>query len=224
MEPRAKALYRLVGTGSGGVFTSFSLLEALVVELHLHPGRGLGSPGEIPNSGFLGGRQRRLRRYLLEGVVLEGLILLHFLLLSSGWWMSRQRPRVDDVCMSRWRPRKPWGNSFMVRSSWWPWLGWQLCVACATRLSARSMRPRGGGLQYVEAAALDMVWRPWPAGSCPVQLGLLTARPCGVAAWEQAMVCRGGGPGRWSWWIAQGAMERWKSGRRLQEFCNIGSV
>jgi hypothetical protein len=209
MEPRAKALYRLVGTGSGGMFTSFSLLEALVVELHLHPGRGLGSPGEIPSSRFPGGRRRRLRRYLLEGVVLEGLFLWHFLLLLSGWWMSRQRPRVDDVCMSR---------------CWWPWLGWQLCVACATRLSARSTRPRGGGLQYVEVAASDMVWRPWPAGSCPVQLGLRTARPCGVAAWEQAVVCRGGGPGRWSWWIAQGAAERWKSGRRPREFCNIESV
>jgi hypothetical protein len=52
-----KALYRLVGTGSGGVFTLFSFLEALVVELHLHPGKGLGSPGEIPSSGFLGWRR-----------------------------------------------------------------------------------------------------------------------------------------------------------------------
>jgi hypothetical protein len=95
----------------------------------------------------------------------------------------------------------------------------QLCVDHAARLSARWMCP--SGVQYVEAAASDEVWRPWSTSSCPVQLGLRTARLCGVAARERAVVCRGGGPGRWYRWIAQGVTERWKSGRRLRDFCNI---
>jgi hypothetical protein len=98
----------------------------------------------------------------------------------------------------------------------------QLCVDHAARLSARWMCP--SGVQYVEAAASDEVWRPWSTSSCPVQLGLRTARLCGVAARERAVVCRGGGPGRWYRWIAQGVTERWKSVRRLRDFCNIESV
>jgi hypothetical protein len=35
------------------------------------PSRGLGSPGEIPSSWFPGGRWRRLRHFLLGGIVLE---------------------------------------------------------------------------------------------------------------------------------------------------------
>ncbi|XBI39406.1 hypothetical protein VPH35_124183 [Triticum aestivum] len=35
------------------------------------------------------------------------------------------------------------------------------------------------------------------------------------------MVCRGSGPGRWCRWTAQGATERWMSGRRLRDFAAL---
>ena len=55
-----------------GASASFSFLEALAAKLRLHRHGGLVSPGEIPSSGFFpGGRWRRIRRILLEGIVLE---------------------------------------------------------------------------------------------------------------------------------------------------------
>ena len=68
---------------------------------------------------------------------------------------------------------------------------------------------------YVRAAAPEAVRWPWSASSFPAQRGLWGAGSCGIVARERAMVCRGGGPGRWSWLIAQGAVERWMSGWRL---------
>jgi hypothetical protein len=60
---------------------------------------GCGSSGEIPSSGFPGGRWRRLRRFLLESIVLESShpAMRMFLLLSTWQWMSGQRPRVEDL-------------------------------------------------------------------------------------------------------------------------------
>jgi hypothetical protein len=60
---------------------------------------GCGSPGEIPNSGLPGGRWRRVRCFLLEGIILESSdpAMGVFLLLSTWQWMSGQRPRVEDL-------------------------------------------------------------------------------------------------------------------------------
>jgi hypothetical protein len=69
----------------------------------------------------LGGRWRRLRRNLLGGFVLEAMFSYWCVFFSlSGWWMSGQRPRADDVCMSRRRPREPWWST----ASWGAAVAW----------------------------------------------------------------------------------------------------
>jgi hypothetical protein len=61
----------LVGAGSCGARRHFSSWRRLPRSSVCAPSRGLGSPGEIPSSWFPGGRWRRLRHFLLGGIVLE---------------------------------------------------------------------------------------------------------------------------------------------------------
>ena len=58
---------------------------------------------------------------------------------------------------------------------------------------------RGCRLQYVEAAASDVVWWPWSVGSCPGQFGLHVTRSCGFVVRARAVAFGAaapeGGPG-----------------------------
>lgn len=119
-EFRAKASHRLCRYRQRRRARVVSSLEALAVELRLHP-EGLGSPGEIPSFGFPSGRWRRLRRSLLGGIVLESPQRLQAQASpSSVGWMSGQRPRADGVCTSRRRSREPW----WATASWGGAVAW----------------------------------------------------------------------------------------------------
>jgi hypothetical protein len=74
-SPERKLCTNLVGADSNDATVSSSSLEALTMWSFFHTlVVGLGYPGEIPSSGYLGGRWRRLRRDLHRGVILEALL------------------------------------------------------------------------------------------------------------------------------------------------------
>ena len=57
--------------------------------------------------------------------------------------------------------------------------------------------PMGVVWQYVEAAASDVVWRPWSAGGCSVQFGQLgrAALQLGCERWHVGAAAPEGGAG-----------------------------
>jgi hypothetical protein len=81
---------------------------------------GCGSPGEIPSSGFPGGRWRRLRRFLLIVIVLESSLCFFYCRHGGGCRGSGPEWRT---CKSRRRPRRPcwatpsWGGE-VVGMDW----------------------------------------------------------------------------------------------------------
>jgi hypothetical protein len=124
----------------------------------------------------------------------------YVLLLLSGWWMSGQRPRADDACASRRRPREPWlaAASWGVAVAWLGFgdilesLGWWVCRP-GRRVSAETvwLLGRGGGPGY------------WCGGRGlravnPVQLGLRLSRAASwlkCERWQVSMAIPEGGVG-----------------------------
>jgi CcmD family protein len=115
-----KSCSDLVGASGGGTSASLPPWRRMLWSSACTP-RGFGLSGKIPSFGSPSGRWWRLRRNLLGGIIFESRHrLMAYASSSSGWWMSGQRSREDDVCALRRRPRKPW----WAPASWGEAVAW----------------------------------------------------------------------------------------------------
>lgn len=85
------------------------------------------------------------------------------------------------------------------RSNFSIWLGWQICVAGAAELSARSIRPRGGGLISRQGGGLGWV------GAAAVVCEWLFCSAWAVSS-RVMRRCNSTASGGTSWWRSQKAV------------------
>jgi hypothetical protein len=123
----------------------------------------------------------------------------------TSWGLVLELAPIGGTCGSRrFASSFPYASGTMAGSNIGcfvaPWLGWQFCVASATRLSARSTFLRGSGLALGQGGGPGY-WcgRRGLRAVFPMQHGLRVAGSCGIVARVRAVVRRDGGPGRWCW-------------------------
>jgi hypothetical protein len=177
----------LFGAGSGGAPASFFFLETLAVELRLHP-RWLWLSGRNPKlrvperamtaaTSFPSCRHRLGELTFSDGRVSSVVDVAVDVgaAAPSGGLASRGGGLEDHV-----------RQLFHGAKKLLAWIGWQSCVACAARLSARSTPLRGGGVTFRPGRRPRMsVRRPWSMSSFPCAAwaaGGWVVRRCGSSA------------------------------------------
>jgi hypothetical protein len=131
------------------------------------------------------------------------------------WWLCAEAAASGSMA----------GSSLMGCGGFLAWLGWQFCVACAARLSARSTRLSGGGWTLSRGGGSGC-WCGGRGLRAVLSGSLGCGRPGRAASqldrerWYVGMAVPEGGVGglRWAW------RSGWMSGRRPRKFGSVVGI